>query len=664
MAPQASIGEGVQFPNFDPNVFNHSISIPEALTSLASDWPAITFYAIPKSNSSYLFVECLEEGCENSNPGPDYELSYTTIRYPACGPTTVQLTVCCDEYCSGDQNIYTFSFTGHKPACPPPPSPSPPPPPPSPPPPDAPPNAPPNTPPDAPPDAPPPSPPPPPPDEPIAFGAVEMAQMMCEATDYQACEVGARYFPDILQGVQQASIGYGIIFPDFKPNVFEYTIDVPESLSAIADDWPSITFYAIPKSDATSMLVECLEPGCAVSNEGPSQSLSYTTITHPKCGSTTVRLKVCENVLCAGTQKSEYTFTFTGHRTACPPPPPPPSPSPPPQPTTSTSTTTVASKVPTTTTTVPPAAPPMTMPPIDVGSTTLPPLLEANKPTVKVAVEVDMQIKPGEKARGLTAEGVTKAVISTLPPGSNQTVTAEFEVKANVRFRMKKGMTESKIEQFIAKLRRAIARALRKAERFIKRVLRKSMKLNKDRRMKLLQTTGDGEDLDVEYVVGDLEDGGELDDIADQTNSVATDGTLNQEVSAETGVEVASEPQGEPAKAIKVVIVVETPEAVKEDGSVDIAKSDMAGDALAESLSQQVQSGELVKAITAETPNLSLEVSNITKQEAVIVQPTTTSTTSTTTTTAATVLNSSGKSSRATPVAAALICALVSGLVA
>jgi len=243
-----------------------------------------------------------------------------------------------------------------------------------------------------------------------------------------------------------------------------------------------------------------------------------------------------------------------------------------------------------------------------------------------------MQIKPGQKARGLTAQGVTKAVVSMLPPGSNKTVRAEFEVKANVRFRMKKGMTESKIEQFIAKLKRAIARALRKAERFIKRVLRRSRKLNKDRRMTLLQATGDGEDLDIEYVVGDLEDGGELDEIADQTNAVATDGTLDQEVSTETGVDVASEPQGEPSKTVKVVIEIE----VTEDDdtvptSATAAATNKKANATAADLLQKVERGDLVKAIQDESSgSVTLELTNVTKPQLQVL-PTMMMTTSTST---------------------------------
>ena len=241
-------------------------------------------------------------------------------------------------------------------------------------------------------------------------------------------------------------------------------------------------------------------------------------------------------------------------------------------------------------------------------------------------MSVDMAIKPGQSAGKLTAESVTKAVVSVLPPGSNRTVRAEFEVRANVRFKIKKGMTEEKIERFLAKLQKAIARALRRAERFIKRVFRKAARANRSiRRMVLLQVSEEGEDaLDVGYVVGDLVDGAELDKIAHEAQAVATNGTLADEVNDETGEAVTSEPQGEPEKAVRVVIEVVEEEALSESTS--------------EALLQTAESGGIVTAIQDESPGLELEQKNVTKPAVVAVvgvAPSTTAAPSTSMTTAA-----------------------------
>ena len=153
---------------------------------------------------------------------------------------------------------------------------------------------------------------------------------------HQVCELGAmRNVPiELLLSTQtgnsKSTLGDdGISFSFFQSNLLDYIFETPVLLRATAWNFTTIALYAIPHAPTSYVSVQCPEPGCSVHNPGPMRGLSYTNITFPKCGPTTIYFMVCCDESCAG-QTSRYSIYFAEERMPCTPPPPPPnSPSPP-----------------------------------------------------------------------------------------------------------------------------------------------------------------------------------------------------------------------------------------------------------------------------------------------------------------------------------------------
>jgi len=436
----------------------------------------------------------------------------------------------------------------------------------------------------------------------------------------------------LLPGNWNSTLGAnGIGFSYFKDTDLNYIFQVADSLTAIAEQFPTITLYAIPHSPESYLKVDCVEPGCTVSNPGPAKGLSYTDVTYPACGPATIHFTVCCDEACTG-QSSLYTFNFVGQKEACTPPPPPHSPPPPPQspmpppppplPTTlspvqdattttttteaATTTTTTEAATTTTTTTTTTTVPVPTTTMVPATTTTAPPA-----PITKVTAEVDIAISGS--AADVDVNALIEVTKSTVPDGeggSTTVVTVDFQVEASVS--LKGGITNENFQEKIESIRRSIALALNILFSLVQNLV--NLAVNTHRRV-LMQTTPTTDGVDVGYTITGIADGAEADKLSSKTKTIVEDNTLAEKLEQEAKVVVKPEVKEPPKTKAKVKIEKTVEEATKGSTSKGVEVEQM--------LKASVDSGDFQAKLVEKSPAAAatLTVEKVTSAVVVVQSP-------------------------------------------